>query len=133
MYKAVIAVKFGLLKEKMFLVSYYFWTWQKRPQDLHFRHKTTVYSFFFFLVQCHNFLFKKKLDKFVLKIQISRRVSYFVGFLSGVRDIFLPSGSQIFSQLNLRFRVSLNHLNIFFSSFLSCKITTNYGFVFKYH
>ena len=39
--------------------------------------------FFFFLVwvNCHNFRFKKKLDKFVLKIWISRKVSYFVGIL----------------------------------------------------
>ena len=30
------------------------------------------------------------MDKFFLKIWINRRVSYFVGILSGVGDIFLP-------------------------------------------
>ena len=46
------------------------------------------------------------MDKFVLKALISRRVSYFVGILSGVRDgdIFSSSCSQVFSLLNLRFR-----------------------------
>ena len=41
-------------------------------------------SYFFFL------------DKFVLKTWISRRVFYFVGILSGVRDIFLLDCSQVF-------------------------------------
>ena len=40
-------------------------------------------------------------DKFVLKTWISRRVSYFVGILHGVGDIFLPSCSQILSLLNI--------------------------------
>ena len=42
-------------------------------------------------------------DKFVLKTWISRKMSYFVGILSGVVDIFLPGCSQIFFLLNLRF------------------------------
>ena len=43
------------------------------------------------------FSFKKKMDKFVLKTWISStRVSYFVGILSGVEDIFLPSCPQVF-------------------------------------
>ena len=41
------------------------------------------------------------MDKFVLKTWISRRVSYFVGILHGVGDIFLPSCSQILSLLNI--------------------------------
>ena len=41
-------------------------------------------SYFFFL------------DKFVLKTWISRRVFYFVGILSGVRDIFLLDYPQVF-------------------------------------
>ena len=49
-------------------------------------------SYFFFL------------DKFVLKTWISRRVFYFVGILSGVRDIFLLDCPQIFFLINLRFR-----------------------------
>ena len=44
------------------------------------------------------------MNKFVLKTWISRRVSYFVGILSGTRDIFLPGCPQVFSLLNLRFR-----------------------------
>ena len=36
---------------------------------------------------------------------ISRRGSYFVGILSGVRDIFLLGCPQVFSMFNLRFRV----------------------------
>ena len=44
------------------------------------------------------------MNKFVLKTLISRRVSYFVGILSRVGDIFLSSCSQVFSLLNLRFR-----------------------------
>ena len=44
------------------------------------------------------------MDKFVLKTLISRRVSYFVGILSRVGDIFLSSCSQVFSLLNLRFK-----------------------------
>ena len=39
------------------------------------------------------------LDKFVLKTWISMRVSYFVGILSGVRNLFLTGCSQV-----LRFR-----------------------------
>ena len=39
-----------------------------------------IFFFFFFLI----------LDKFVLKIRISRRVSYFVNILSRVGNIFLP-------------------------------------------
>ena len=45
------------------------------------------------------------MDKFVLKTWISKRVSYFVDILSGVGDIFLPSCSQIFSLLNIKFKV----------------------------
>ena len=44
------------------------------------------------------------LDKFVLKTWISRRVSYFVGILSGVGDIFLPVCPKVFFLLNIRFR-----------------------------
>ena len=55
-------------------------------------------KFFFFFFNI------KKMDKFVLKTLISRRVSYFVGILSRVGDIFLSSCSQVFSLLNLRFR-----------------------------
>ena len=39
---------------------------------------------------------KTKLDKFVLKTWISRRVSYFIGILSGVGDIFLLGCPQVF-------------------------------------
>ena len=42
------------------------------------------------------------LDKFVLKIWISRRVSYFVGILSGDGNIFLPDYLQVLSLLNVR-------------------------------
>ena len=38
-----------------------------------------------------------------MKTWISRKVSYFVSILSGVRDIFLPGCPQVFSQLNIRF------------------------------
>ena len=44
------------------------------------------------------------LDKFVLKTWISRKVSYFVGILSRVRNIFLLGCPQIFFLLNIRFR-----------------------------
>ena len=44
------------------------------------------------------------LDKFVLKTWISRRVSYFVGILSGVRNIFLLNCPQVLSLLNVGFR-----------------------------
>ena len=44
------------------------------------------------------------LDKFVLKIWISKRVSYFVGILSGVRNIFLLNYPQVLSLLNVGFR-----------------------------
>ena len=47
-------------------------------------------SFFLFLI----------LNKFVLKIWISRRVSYLVGILSGVRDI-LPGYLQVLSLSNV--------------------------------
>ena len=43
------------------------------------------------------------LDKFVLKTWISMRVSYFVGILSEVGDIFLLSCLQVIFLLNLRF------------------------------
>ena len=38
-------------------------------------------------------------NKFVLKTWISRRVSYFVGILSGVGDIFLLSCPQVYFSL----------------------------------
>ena len=44
------------------------------------------------------------MDKFVLKSWISKRMFYFVGILNEVRNIFLPDCSQVFSQLNIRFR-----------------------------
>ena len=51
----------------------------------------------------------------VLKIWISRIVSYFVGIVSGVGDIFLQSYSQVFFfffLLNLKFRgISELHKN----------------------
>ena len=50
------------------------------------------------------FFLIKILDKFVLKTWISRRVSYFVGILSGVRNIFLLDCLQVFSLLDVRFR-----------------------------
>ena len=36
------------------------------------------------------------MDKFVLKVWISRRLSYFVSILSEVGDIFLPGCPQVF-------------------------------------
>ena len=64
-----------------------------------------VLRFFFFWSSVIIFLKKKKkLNKFVLKTWISRRVSYFVGILSGTGDIFLPDCPQVFSLLSLRFR-----------------------------
>ena len=39
-----------------------------------------------------------------MKVWISRRMSYFVDILSGVGDKFLPSCSQVFFLLNIRFR-----------------------------
>ena len=42
------------------------------------------------------------LDKFVLKTWISRRVSYFVGILCGVGNIFLPGCPQVLFLLNVR-------------------------------
>ena len=44
------------------------------------------------------------LDKFILKTWISRRVSYFVGILSRVRNIFLLNYPQVLSLLNVGFR-----------------------------
>ena len=44
------------------------------------------------------------MDKFVLKTWISRKMSYFVGFVSGVRDMFLLGCPQVVSLLNLRFK-----------------------------
>ena len=44
------------------------------------------------------------LDKFVLKIWISGKMSYFVGILSVVGDIFLLSCPQVFTLLNVRFK-----------------------------
>ena len=43
-------------------------------------------------------------NKFVLKIWISGKMSYFVGILSGVGDIFLLSCPQVFTLLNVRFK-----------------------------
>ena len=73
-----------------------------------------VFFFFFFLSNIIIFLLKKILDRFsflesildwfVLKTQISRRVSYFVDILNRVGDIFLPNCPQIFSLLNVKFR-----------------------------
>ena len=34
---------------------------------------------------------------------LSKRMSCFIGILSGVRDIFLPSCSQVFFSLNVKF------------------------------
>ena len=54
------------------------------------------------------FLFLDKV--FFWKTWISRRVSYFVGILSGVGDIFLPGCPQVFSLLNVEFRdISESH------------------------
>ena len=47
------------------------------------------------------------MDKFVLKIWISRRVSYFIGILSRVGDIFLSDCSQIFFTLKVKFKGNL--------------------------
>ena len=44
------------------------------------------------------------MDKFVLKIWISRKASYLISILSGVGDIFLPVCPQVFFQLNVRYR-----------------------------
>ena len=41
---------------------------------------------------------------FFWKTWISRRVSYFVGILSGVRNIFLLNCPQVLSLLNVGFR-----------------------------
>ena len=43
------------------------------------------------------------MDKFVLKIWISRKASFLISILSGVRDIFLPVCPQVFFQLNVRY------------------------------
>ena len=51
----------------------------------------------------------KNLNKFVLKIWISRKISYFVGILSGVGDISLSDCPQIF------FLVKRKDLGIFLS------------------
>ena len=69
------------------------------------------------MVQFHNFpfllFFFSFLDKFVLKSWITRRVSYFVGILSEVGDIFLLGCPQVFSLLNVRFRgISKLHKNL---------------------
>ena len=54
-------------------------------------------------------------DKFVLKTWISRRLSYFLGILRGVENIFLlglPSCPQILFLLNIGFRgISESHKN----------------------
>ena len=41
------------------------------------------------------------MDKFILKTWISKRVSYFVGILSGVKDIFLSDYFKILSLLKV--------------------------------
>ena len=63
--------------------------------------------FFFFLLGLMSLLFIyliNFLDNFFFKIWISRNVPYFVGILSEIGEIFLPGCSQVFSQLNVRFR-----------------------------
>ena len=52
------------------------------------------------------------LDKFVFKTWISGRVSYFIGILCGVENIFLLGCPQILSLLNLGSRVILNHIKV---------------------
>ena len=62
-------------------------------------------SIFFFFWSSVIILFKKFFwNKFVLKIWISGKMSYFVGILSGVGDIFLLSCPQVFTLLNVRFK-----------------------------
>ena len=66
-----------------------------------------VMSFFFFFLGLMSLLFIyliNFLDKFFLKIWISRNVPYFVGILNEIGEIFLPGCSQVFFQLNIRFR-----------------------------
>ena len=62
-------------------------------------------SFFFFgssiIIFIFNFFF---LDKFVLKTWISRQVSYFVGILSEVGNIFLQVVLKFFFLLSVRFK-----------------------------
>ena len=72
-------------------------------------------NFFFFLglvslLLFLFFIFYFFLDKFVLKIWISGKMSYFVGILSGVGDIFLLSCPQVFFLLKVRFKnISKSH------------------------
>ena len=48
-----------------------------------------------------------------MKTWISRKVSYFVGILSEVEDIFSPDYPQVFSLLNIGFRdISEAHKNL---------------------
>ena len=50
------------------------------------------------------------MDKFVLNTWISETVSYFVGILCEVGDIFLLSYPQLLSLLNAWSRSILNHI-----------------------
>ena len=50
-----------------------------------------IYIYFFFL-----YLENKILDKFDFKIQINKKVLYFVGILNRVGDVFLRGYSQVF-------------------------------------
>ena len=55
--------------------------------------------FFFFFLGLMSLLFIyliNFLDKFFLKIWISRNVPYFVGILNEIGEIFLPGCSQVF-------------------------------------
>ena len=68
-----------------------------------------VMSFFFFpwsnVIIIYLFIYLINfLDKFFLKIWISRNVPYFVDILNEIGEIFLPGCSQVFFQLNIRFR-----------------------------
>ena len=53
-------------------------------------------------------------NKFVLKTLISRRMSYFVGILRGVVNIFLLGYRQVFFPIKHILEVFLNHIKIQF-------------------
>ena len=84
----------------------FFRIWLINNQPHHMLCTCDEFFFFFFLglmsllfIYLINFL-----DKFFLKIWISRNVPYFVGILSEIGEIFLLGCSQVFSQLNVRFK-----------------------------
>lgn len=70
------------------------------------------------------------MNKFVLNIWISRKLSYFVSILSEVRNIFYHVVFKKFSLLNIRFNGILNYIKVQFkernSLINNIDITINY-------